>query len=90
MNKMIECICCGRAEEVSGSYISEHAKQLGWAVFFDQRNGLETVWVCDQDLDKVRQATSLLREVFGDRLGTISMVQVAKIEYKNKEASNDR
>lgn len=85
MNK-ITCICCKEVREVSSAGQTGQVKvETGWGPFFDCSNGLGVVWVCQEDLPKVAEASDILRNVFGNKLEYIHMIHVARLSKDRRD-----
>lgn len=70
---------CESSDVDTNTTLAEVRRATGWATYFDQGNGLESVWVCATCNARVVEASRLLRSVFGNRLPTINMARIAQI-----------
>lgn len=75
----LTCKCKQVVQVESTSNAGSVISQTGWTPFFNQRNGLEMLWLCPACTERVKQASHLLREVFGEELSYIHMAKIAKL-----------
>lgn len=81
----VGCRCESGDVDTSGT-LAEVRRATGWATYFDQGNGLESVWVCTTCNERVVEASRLLRSVFGERLPTINMGRIAQITATERKS----
>lgn len=84
MTQTIKCFCCeATAPKGTGSSVGSIAQASGFTPFMDVSDGLVVVYTCPTHTAVAKEASKLLRSVFGDKLSYIHMRAVADLSEES-------